>query len=160
MIVQRHNHRNAPAERVQRIAHPLDGVRLRILHMLGHHRAMQREKNCVHGSRRLQRVIEHAGDPLICPLLDMSRRAGRRPEQWHDLMPRLLCRFDEPGERQVIALHGLGDAWPTGQRRPGIALLEIGEAGLGGRKGVGFMPETGDGDTGHGDESSNVTRAS
>ena len=65
-------------------------------------------------------------------------------------MPRLLRRLDETGKRQVVTLHCLRHRGTTGQRRPGIALLKIGQAGLGGGEGVGLVPETGDGDTGHG----------
>ena len=118
--------------------------------LLGNHGAVQIQTDPVEGAGGGKTVEQHGDDPLVGVLGDAAARAGRGPDDGHDLVAPGLQFGDRAGDGDVHAGDGRQDLSPLGQPRPGIGPLEIRKGRRRHRKGVGFVLKTGDGDAGHG----------
>ena len=117
--------------------------------MLGHHGAVQVEVDRVDRADLVEPAQQQGGDMLEGLLGHMRGRRGVGPGQRLAAMARLLRRLDEAGEGEVDAAHRVEQAGAGGHRREAAAVLEMLDARLGGREGIGLVLEAADCDGCH-----------
>src|SRR3546814_19986621 len=103
--------------------------------MLGHHGAVQVEKEPVDVLQRREVLKDLADDALIGILGHVRRGRRLAPRQRQQLVPLRLRRLDEAGDRDVDALDGLDQRLAARQARPAAGPGEGGGGRL--RRGAG-----------------------
>jgi hypothetical protein len=117
-----------------------------VVDMLGHHRPMQIEIDCVHRQGGLQVVDDHARDRLISLARHLRRRHGARSRQRNDI-PAITARFlGETRERQVD-IQVSQNLRPTLDPAERAGLSKRGHVGLRRRERIRLVKEDGKRDT-------------
>ena len=146
--VERVDHGDLPADDV---AHPCENLALAVLEVIGHHGAVQVEKDRVEGTVASEILGQHAGDPLERVPGDKGRGFGRGPQQRHELVTVVAGGLDESLEAQVQTRDGIEHRRAPGQAGPCVVQFEIREGRDIRGEGVGLVLEAADGDACHGD---------
>src|SRR5690606_3488940 len=115
--------------------------------MLRYHSPVQVQVDRVHRQRSADAIQYFFADLLVRIVRDMSRRAGRAPQNRHELVALRDRGLGKAPRRNIGAGNSLEHGSPAGQTGPTAAKFKGTQVGSRRSESIGFVLETGKDDT-------------